>query len=132
MSISNFIDEFVNTENEIHEFNRDERRNIRRRLHGSVSKFIQTREKVLYNQIYALKRKNKKLQETKPIVYFQTVNQFEESDKTEHQSSDEKSEVEQVKPFSKCIKTILIVLFYIGLIHVCVNPNKAKELVSKW
>lgn len=129
MSINQFIDEFVNTENDIHEYNRDERRNIRRRLHGSVSKFIQSREKVLYKQIYALKRKNQKLNENKPIVY--TVNNFEESYKTEPQSSDEESDdvldVELVSPFSTYIKTLLIILFYIGFIQLWINPHKALE-----
>jgi hypothetical protein len=64
MSIYHFVNNFVKGENE--RYSKKERKQLRQRLHTSMSKFIFHREKRLYNSIHCLKRKIKKL-ETKEM-----------------------------------------------------------------
>jgi hypothetical protein len=76
MSIDYFVDNFVCAENEIYSYSKKENMGFRRRLHSSISEFIDKREKNLRNQIYYLKRKNHKLENEYDILSNITVTSF--------------------------------------------------------
>jgi hypothetical protein len=63
MSTQKFINEFIAGENEIYEYNKKDRKELKKRLNRLLNKFIYNREKRFYNHIHYLKRKNKKLED---------------------------------------------------------------------
>lgn len=62
MSLDNFVNKFVVSENEIYGYTKREKKEFRYRLQSALSKYMYDREKKLYDHIHYLKRKNKKLE----------------------------------------------------------------------
>ena len=68
MSLIRFVNDFVVSENDIYDYSKKERTGLRKRLKRSMSDFMFSREKRLYDEIHYLKRKNKKIEEDYEIL----------------------------------------------------------------
>jgi uncharacterized protein (DUF342 family) len=131
MSLKQFINEFVNNESNIYEYNRNDKSNLKKRLHTSLINFIYRRETKYNNYINSLKRKYKSLEKEYEIVssndsQFKKKKIVDKKDISTDSSSDESSsddsssdEYEDTKSFVSSLNRRLFINIMIDTIMIC-------------
>lgn len=103
MALNQFVNNFVESENEIYDYTKKEKKGLRKRLHESMSDFIHSREKQLYDQIHYLKRKNRRIEEDYEILSNIAVTSIQKTidntvnDTTKSDSDNELEDLEHIK-----------------------------------